>query len=137
AGDVAAHEPVPLAASSAVASASETVTRFARTVSNHIAGTAAYLSPGAIGLEPPGATFDLWSLAVTLFEALTGQNPFRGADLTETFLLIGLARLPDPRSLRTDCPPPLAAFLQTALARRTQDRPASARAFHAPLRRCR
>lgn len=100
------------------------------------AGTAAYLSPEAVVMKPPRASFDLWSLAITMFEALTGRNPFLGADVHETFWKICLARLPDPQSLRRDCPSPLADFFRGALSLRIEDRPASARAFHEALSRC-
>jgi Protein kinase domain len=41
-----------------------------------LAGTLAYLPPEAFSEAAPSPAFDLWALAVTLFEALTGANPF-------------------------------------------------------------
>jgi hypothetical protein len=40
------------------------------------AGTLAYLPPEALRGEAPRTSFDLWSLAITLLEAVTGRNPF-------------------------------------------------------------
>src|SRR6185436_3921840 len=40
------------------------------------AGTAAYLPSEAFRGASPSPAFDLWGLAVTLFEAMTGFNPF-------------------------------------------------------------
>jgi len=120
-----------IAADSVLTTAS--ASRPADTATQRWAGTAAYLSPEAIAMKPPRASFDLWSLAVTMFEALTSRNPFVGADLHETFWRICLARLPDPATLRNDCPAPLADFFRSALSLRIEDRPGSARAFHQSL----
>ena len=92
----------------------------------HFIGTPAYMSPEAIGMDPPGPLVDLWSLAVTMYEATTGSNPFRAASVPETVKLVSAAHLPDARDLRTDCPAAVAQFLAAALARNRQDRPQSA-----------
>jgi serine/threonine protein kinase len=106
------------------------------TATQHLAGTAAYLSPEAIAMEPPSASFDLWSLSVTLFEALTGKNPFLGADVQETFYLISFPRLPNWPMVGSNHPTPLISFFRGALSSRREERPASARAFHEALGRC-
>ncbi|MCC6997627.1 MAG: protein kinase [Deltaproteobacteria bacterium] len=46
-----------------------------------LAGTAAYLSPELIAGGAPGPAADQWAFAVTAYEALFGQRPFRGATL--------------------------------------------------------
>ena len=92
-------------------------------------GTPAYMSPEAIALEIPGPTVDLWSLAVTMYEALTGQNPFRASSVAETVKLVMIGELPDARALRPDCPPAIAQFLTTALARNYHHRPQTAADF--------
>jgi len=92
-------------------------------------GTPAYMSPEAIVLEPPGPPVDLWSLAVTMYEALTGRNPFRASSLAETVTLIMQADVPDPRTVRPDCPQALAQFLSRALARNRHQRPQTADEF--------
>jgi serine/threonine protein kinase len=95
------------------------------------------MSPEALAMEPPAASFDLWSLAVTLFEALTGRNPFLGGDVDATLQLIRRAQVPDPTTLRPGCSPALATLLTFALSSRREERPVSARAFHDALNRCR
>jgi serine/threonine-protein kinase PknK len=97
-------------------------------------GTPAYLSPEAIRLLPPDPSFDLWSLAVTLYEATTGVHPFQAPTATELFARIARAEVADPRTLRTDCPADLAEFLRTALASALRRRFRTATSFGAALR---
>jgi serine/threonine-protein kinase len=92
-------------------------------------GTPAYMSPEAIAMEPPGPLVDLWSLAVTMYESLTGTNPFRAPSMPETIKLVMLGMVPDARTVRADCPPLLAQFLMTALARNRHHRPQTAADF--------
>ena len=65
-------------------------------------GTLAYLSPEQISGAPIGPPADLYGLAVTLFEALTGRLPFLGPDIVGQHL---------------GEPPPRASELQPALGR--------------------
>ncbi len=96
-------------------------------------GTPAYMSPEAIAMESPGPTVDLWSLAVTMYEALTGKNPFRAPSVVETVKLVMIGEVPDARDLRPDCPPAIAQFLATALARNRHHRPQTAADFSSAL----
>ena len=80
-------------------------------------------------MELPNPSVDLWSLAVTMYEAVTGTNPFRAASTAETVKLVIIGELPDARTLRPDCPPALAQFLMTALARNRHHRPKTAADF--------
>ena len=47
-------------------------------------------------LLPPSQGFDLWALAVTLYEALTGTNPFVALTVAETMSLVRHARSRTP-----------------------------------------
>lgn len=89
-------------------------------------GTPAYMSPEAIAMEAPGPLVDLWSLAVTMYEAVTGANPFRGASMLETVKLIAAAEVPDARAQRPECPAALAEVLARALSRNRHHRPQTA-----------
>lgn len=100
-------------------------------------GTPAYMSPEAIAMEPPGPSVDLWSLAVTMYESLTGTNPFRGPSMPETVKLVVLGKVPDARSLRADCPASIAEFLTTALSRNRHHRPQTAADFLSALKAAR
>jgi serine/threonine-protein kinase len=113
---------------------SATTAAVGQTAAQRIVGTPAYLPPEAIALAPPAVSVDLWGLGVTLYEALTGLNPFVAPTLAETVSLIERAVVPDPRERRTECPPALAAFLLSALARVPDRRPQTALEFASRLR---
>ena len=99
-----------------------------------VAGTFAYLSPEAMAMGTPAHGFDLWALAVTLFEALAGRNPFIAPTLTETRRRIAGAVVPDLREQRPECSPALAGFFASALALDSSRRPHSAADFVTRLR---
>ena len=90
------------------------------------AGTPEYMSPE----QAEGGTIDfrtdLYSLGVMLFELLTGYLPFTG----DTPIATAAARLlrppPDPRTHRPNLPELLAQIVLRCLARRPDDRYASA-----------
>jgi hypothetical protein len=109
-----------------------------------LAGTLPYMSPEAL-LDPRAASYpaDLWSLGVTLFEAVTGRLPFHADSPLAWPAAVGgpaarappvLARLPPARRARFDAR--LAEAIDAALARRPEDRHPSAAAMHAALFRC-
>lgn len=89
-------------------------------------GTPAYMSPEAIAMEAPGPWVDLWSLAVTMYEAVTGVNPFRAPSTLETVKLVTAGDVPDPRVHRPDCPGTIAEILARSLSRNRHHRPQSA-----------
>src|SRR5208337_5280551 len=75
---------------------------------------------------PIDARADLYALGAMLFELSTGECPWKG----ETIFAVAAARLlhppPDPRTARPDLPAGLAALVQRCMARRPEDRFASA-----------
>jgi hypothetical protein len=92
-------------------------------------GTPPYMAPEALRKEPPGPSFDLWGLAVVLYEALSGVNPFHGATLLETLARIQSDSPPDARLHIPNCPGALAGFFATVLAPDRRIRPATSREF--------
>jgi hypothetical protein len=92
-------------------------------------GTPAYMSPEAIAMESPGPSVDLWSLAVTMYEAVTGVNPFRAPSMPETIKLVATGDVPDARVARPDCPAALAEVLARTLSRNRHQRPQTAGEF--------
>jgi hypothetical protein len=82
-----------------------------------IAGTARYLSPESVLGNAPTPLVDVWSTALTFYEALTGVNPFAAPTATRTMNRILTVVPPDPSTLRPDIPPALAALLLRALHR--------------------
>ncbi|MGF1598783.1 MAG: protein kinase [Acidimicrobiales bacterium] len=92
------------------------------TTTGTLLGTAKYLSPEQVEGEVVDARSDLYSLGIVLFEALTGQVPFRA----NTDAATALARLhqapPRVRQLRADVPPPLEDVVTRLMARRPDGR---------------
>jgi hypothetical protein len=91
-----------------------------------LGGTLAYLAPEALDGAPPNPLFDLWSLSVVLYEALTGVNPFVSATALDTMIRIQQADPPFASELRAECPPAIARFLRESLQRECDRRPQSA-----------
>jgi serine/threonine-protein kinase len=88
-----------------------------------IGGTPSYMAPEqSRGLAVDGRT-DLYAFGVTLFELLTGSLPFQDGDLADQHRN---APPPDPRGCVDGIPDPLAALVLQMLAKRPEDRPATA-----------
>jgi len=93
----------------------------ALTMTGDVIGTLAYMAPEqAEGLEA-GATADLYSLALVLYEALSGVNPVRTSTAATRARRLG-AHLPPLRRQRRDLPRGLGQGLDLALAPRPPDR---------------
>jgi serine/threonine protein kinase len=101
--------------------------------SSRVRGTAPYLSPEAITGQEAQPAFDLWGLGITLYEAVTGVNPYRQSAVDKVFQRILGEPLPDPRDFRPGCSDELARFLWSALSRHRARRPQTAREFRAQL----
>ena len=104
---------------------------------DNITGTLCYFSPEALDDEDPDPTFDLWSLTVVLYEALTARNLFYRPRLKEMLKAIRQAEVPDPSTQVRGCPAELVEFFRQELhpdkARRSQ----SGREFFQRLERVR
>jgi tRNA A-37 threonylcarbamoyl transferase component Bud32 len=88
-----------------------------------IAGTPFYMAPEqAEGRVVDGRT-DLYSLGITLFEISTGRPPFVEGDVAAQHRS---APPPDPRTIVPDYPLALSGLIHRMLAKRPEDRPASA-----------
>jgi hypothetical protein len=112
------------AADGLVLSVEKTVSRLTR--SSAIVGTIPYLSPEAALGRTPTPDFDLWGLTLSLYEAVTGKNPFLAGSLAATLNRILSVPAPNARELRRDCPPALAAVLAHNLSPRLEERARSA-----------
>jgi hypothetical protein len=91
-----------------------------------IPGTLAYISPERLqGLQATPAA-DVWAVGVVLWEALAGEHPFWGGDLTETSKRIERGA-PPLETLRPDLPEQLRETVASALLVNPQRRPAAER----------
>lgn len=90
-------------------------------------GTPLYMSPEALNGGRSDQSFDLWSLAVVVFEAIAGRHPFEHSTGAETLQAIRSARAIDLRQTRPDCSDAVVALFSLALSRDRAQRPKSAR----------
>ncbi len=77
-------------------------------------GSVPYASPERLDTGEVNAQSDLWSLAVMLYEMLTGMQPYQ-ADSTERLERMIRSRIPPPPA-PDPCPDPLRRILMKALA---------------------
>ena len=105
------------------------------TVTGRLLGTPAYMSPEqAQGLAVDHRT-DIWSMAIVLFEMLTGKRPFEQSTQLSVLYAIVNQTPPAVTGIREDIPRTLEAFLQKALAKNPEERWKSAAEAAAELRR--
>ncbi|HEU0034610.1 MAG TPA: protein kinase [Kofleriaceae bacterium] len=93
-----------------------------QTQTGGLIGTLAYMSPEQITGAPISIAADLYSVGVTLFEALTGRMPFLGPDFVAQHL--GEAP-PSPTSIAGDIAPAWDAILGDLLVKNPQERTAT------------
>ena len=87
------------------------------TMAGSVLGSAGYMSPEQAQGDPVDAATDVFSLAVIMYELLSGHNPFQGNNPFETIVKV---INDDPLSLellRTDLPVALCKTIHTALAK--------------------
>jgi serine/threonine-protein kinase len=96
----------------------------AQTVQGEALGTPAYMAPeqAAGRLDLIGPRTDVHGLGAILYEVLTGQPPFTGADTHEVLRRVREEDPAPPRRLCPDAPPALEAICLRALAKRPEDR---------------
>jgi serine/threonine-protein kinase len=87
-----------------------------------LVGSPSYMAPEVLGGEEAGPPSDVWALGVMLYELITGEKPFRGANADELFGLIRRGRFPRIRSLAPSCPRRVARAVARCLARRPEKR---------------
>jgi hypothetical protein len=98
------------------------------TQSGVILGTPAYMAPEqAAGKEVDGRC-DLFSLGCVLYEASTGELPFKGADVISTLVAVSMEVPPTPRQRNPRLPRAFSDLVMRLLAKDPADRPRSARA---------
>ncbi|MCI0488104.1 MAG: serine/threonine protein kinase [Blastocatellia bacterium] len=111
----------------------DTVLTGAITQVGSVLGTPHYMSPEQCMGDPLDSTSDIYSLGVIAYEMLAGETPFTG----DTYgLIVQHIQMPPPplREKRPDIPAAVEELVMKALAKRPQDRPASAAAFASAFR---
>jgi serine/threonine-protein kinase len=85
-------------------------------------GTPGYMSPEQVLGKDISATSDLYSLAVVMFEMLTGKRLFESKTMRELFVSIIREPAPKLSSVRSDLPTELSQILEKALRKKSADR---------------
>ena len=113
----------------------ETATRqMDLTTAGHTPGTVAYMAPERLAGQPATVQSDIYSVGVVLYESLTGTRPFAAATPIAIIRAIDQAR---PTPLHECCPgldPVLVAAVERAMAKKPEDRFASAVEMSTALR---
>ena len=76
-----------------------------RSTERGLVGTPPYMAPEAMMGHHPEPSFDIWSLSVVLYEAMTGRRPFDGADVLETLSRASAGLTKAPSAFLHGCPP--------------------------------
>jgi tRNA A-37 threonylcarbamoyl transferase component Bud32 len=92
---------------------------------HRFAGTLSYLSPEALRGAPADVTFDLWGLAIVLYECLLGRKVFVGTQ-QQVMDRIRSVAVPDFSQVNPQHDETLGEFFRAALHRSPHRRPASA-----------
>jgi cyclic di-GMP phosphodiesterase len=104
------------------------------TSSGTVMGTPEYMSPEQAADEPLGPASDIYSLAIVAYEMLTGRVPFEADTPAATLLSHVTKPMPATRELKGELSAHVEDVLRRALAKRPEDRYASASAFAAALK---
>jgi len=99
------------------------------TQSGILVGTPEYISPEQITGGEIDARCDLYSLGVVLYEAMSGQQPFSGANAVNVLFQHLEATVPPLSSVAAGIPPAVNDLVMRAMSRLVSDRPASAQAM--------
>ncbi|HET6508834.1 MAG TPA: protein kinase [Baekduia sp.] len=103
------------------------------TADGRVLGTTDYVSPEQALGHPVTGQSDLYSLGIVLFEMLTGDVPFKGDNQVAVAMKHVREQLPDVRIRRPEVSSALAAVLERATAKETEQRYPDDRALIAAL----
>jgi serine/threonine protein kinase len=92
-------------------------------------GSPLYMSPEQVQRLLLSPASDLYSLGVVMYQLLTGETPYSGADLVQLFAAIRNQPAPRLEDKRPDLPRELCAAVARLLAKRPEDRYASGQAL--------
>ncbi len=100
------------------------------TVTSSVLGTPRYMSPEqARGEGVVSAASDQYTLAVVLYQALTGRTPFAGPSFFAVLHMVVSGEFPPPRQFEASLPEELDAVIVRAMSLEPQERYPSVHAF--------
>jgi serine/threonine-protein kinase len=92
------------------------------TADGRVLGTTDYVSPEQALGRPVTGQSDLYSLGVVLYEMLTGEVPFKGENQVAVAMKHVREEIPDVQYMRPEVSAALASVVDTATAKRVEDR---------------
>jgi eukaryotic-like serine/threonine-protein kinase len=98
-----------------------------------LVGTPSYMAPEQARGGACDERSDLFSLGAVVYRALTGQPPFRGADMPAVLFEVVYCAPPQPSKIAPGLPEAIDLVLAIALAKDPADRFGSARTFRDAL----
>ena len=107
------------------------------TSEGQVFGTVAYMSPEQARGGTMDARSDVFSLGVVLYELLTGERPFKGANAADMISSILRDKPSSVTDLRAELPPHLARILRRCLEKDPRDRYQTSRDVYNELRELR
>ena len=110
------------------------LTDSSKTKTGMVLGTPSYMSPEQLAGKKIEGRSDLFSLAVSLYQMLSGKLPFEGESMAQLMFKIASEPPTDIRSVRPDVPEALAAFLERAMAKNPDARIQTGEEFAQELR---
>ena len=93
-----------------------------------VVGTPAYMAPEQVAAAPLDHRCDLFSLGCVLYTMSTGKEPFMAPDIATILRAVTERTPPPPRKIDSKVPAGLSDLILCLLAKKPEDRPASARA---------
>jgi eukaryotic-like serine/threonine-protein kinase len=89
-------------------------------------GTPSYMSPEQIRKQPVDGRADIYGLGATYFELMTGRPPFRGNTIPDLLNKQLTEKAVTPQAFNKDVTDEFAALVLKMLAKKREDRPATA-----------
>lgn len=105
------------------------------TAAGTIRGKASYMSPEQCRGDAIDRRADIFGLGIVMYELVTAQRLFKGANDYETMEAVVEGEIPPPSTTRRDVPPSLDAIILCALAKDPNERFQTAEAFREAVER--
>jgi serine/threonine-protein kinase len=110
------------------------LTDSSKTKTGMVLGTPSYMSPEQLAGKKIEGRSDLVSLAVSLYQMLSGKLPFEGESMAQLMFKIANEPPTDILSVNPNLPPALVAFLDKALSKNPDERYQTGEEFGGALR---
>jgi serine/threonine protein kinase len=110
------------------------LTDSSKTKTGMVLGTPSYMSPEQLAGKKIEGRSDLFSLAVSLYQMLSGKLPFEGESMAQLMFKIANEPPTDILAVNPNLPPALVAFVDKALSKNPDERYQTGEEFSGALR---